>query len=194
MIRIGFVGNCQTLGLLFFFKDLVRDLNYELKWICYREPLPNWKIIRRAKTIFDCEQNIIQDIEEKINYLKKCNYIIYQPIKEETSINFNFKKILSYSNKNCKLISFITIFITKNRNFKKQIKELSRREQYYNTNIKISNFLKNYEGNCEKIMLSRNHPTTITFLELIKQICNIININFFDDTSKYLKNINFIHL
>ena len=30
MIRIGFVGNCQTLGLLIYFKDLLQGLNYEL--------------------------------------------------------------------------------------------------------------------------------------------------------------------
>jgi hypothetical protein len=63
-----------------------------------------------------------------------------------------------------------------------------------NVSILISDIIK--ENSDKQLLLDRIHPTTFLFLEIIKKICIIMNIDFFTETEYnfYMKNINFVNL
>jgi tetratricopeptide (TPR) repeat protein len=80
-------------------------------------------------------------------------------------------------------------FDLKNR-FEKCLSELARREE--TTDIKLSDFLReNYRK--EKLFLTSNHPTTIVFIEVCRQIKNLtglpIDLNIFDLNNDNIANL-----
>ncbi len=187
-INIALIGNCQTLSLHVYLHDLLKNKNYEIKWIRFgKHVLPGYlKIISHIYP----DLISITDDEEGIEYIKTCDYVIYQPILIKTSCNFNATKIKSYCSNTCTQISFISIYI--DGDFNMGVYRLKQRELERGTTIKVTDILEKHKD--KKLLLRKNHPTTFLFLKLLEQICIHLNIDFFKNTDKYLITDNYTRL
>ena len=79
-------------------------------------------------------------------------------------------------------------------NYDISIKELQSREIKNNVDIKVSNIFNKYRNT--KLMLTVRHPNTFLFLSMVRKICLMLNIDFFNPTQyfKYVKNTNYMEL
>ena len=93
----------------------------------------------------------------------------------------------------CKLIQIPSIYLICN-NFDNSIKELIQRENINNVDIKISSILCKYKN--QNLMLSWAHPNTFLFMEIVKILCNMLNLIFFTDIqyNKFINNPNYMEL
>lgn len=139
-----------------------------------------------------CKNKILQN-DVSINFIKSCDVIIYQKINIQTSKYFNEENILKIKKPEAKLIKVPSIFINY-KDYDKSLLELQRRENINNVDIFVSQIID--KNKSKNIMLSINHPTTFLFLEVLKEICIILKINFFtnDKYLYYMKNKNFMEL
>lgn len=189
MIHIAFIGNCQTVSLCFFLqKLLVRKPNYIVKWCLYGDEftayVSNWSEKCRHKIV---------NYDESLEYIKICDYVIYQEISKEKSV-FSNEDVLTQIKKNdCKLIKMPSIFLEYS-SYEASLKELITRETDKNVDIKVSQII--HRNKPKKVMLTKNHPNTFLFLEIIKEICNFLNIEFFDQRSysHFVNNPNYMEL
>jgi hypothetical protein len=187
MIYIGLLGNCQTVGLCILLQELLNNnSNYSVYWCCYGDEF----IGHLGPWSNPC--NKILNYEESVNYLKKCDFIIYQNVCEEKSPFLNKKCIQSYKKPDTKLISIPSIYVNYNF-FDASIIELQKREKEHIT-IPVSDIFLKYRD--KQLLLTVNHPTTFLFLEILRIICSIIGIQFYDDNTYnyYIQNINYLNL
>ena len=190
MIYIGLVGNCQTVGLCILLQELIKDnSNYSVYWCCYGDEfiqhLTDWSD--------DC--NKILNYQESVNYLKKCDFIIYQNVCEEKSPFLNKKCIQSYKKPDTKLISISSIYLNYDY-FDASIIELQKREIEHNITIPVSDIFLKYKDTDKQLLLNVHHPTTLLFFEILKIICSMIGIGFYDDDTYnyYVQNKNYVKL
>lgn len=191
MISIGFIGNCQTVSLCYFLQELLQgNTNYKIQWCCYEDDFK--EIIEKERWADKCK-NKIYNKTESMRFLEGCDYIIYQHISEDTSPFFNTKCLEYYAKDTCKLISMPCIYL-KYDSYDTSILELKKREKTQNVTITVSNLFT--KENYKNLLLTYNHPTTFLFLELLKQICKIMNIEFFnkEQIDNYLKDKNHMGL
>ena len=186
-MNITFIGNCQTVSLCFYFQQLLNE-NNNICWILYgeefKEHLTEWS----AK----CKNKII-DYDNSIQKIKDSDVIIYQNIDVNKSLFSNTTKLREITKNSCKLITIPSIHLIHN-DFDSSIKELINRENKNNVDIKISNILYNFKD--KNLMLTWNHPNTFLFMEVIKLLCNLLNLNFFTEEqyNNFLKNENYMEL
>ena len=167
---ITFIGNCQTLALCFYFQELLNDTE-NIRWVLYGDEFTR-HVYGYA---FRCK-NLIGDGETIINQLQKSDVIIYQEIVKEKSLFSNQHTLEIISKKGCKLIKIPSVYLDY-QNCESSIKELQLREEKNNVDIKVSLILQKYLD--KNPMLSEDHPTTQIFMDMIKEICAILNIDFF---------------
>lgn len=165
--KIGFIGNCQMMALSHYINILLKPCN--TYWFCCnkeweRLPWPrNSKVFGENQT----KHNIFGDDNIK-KILPKCDTIIYQP-------EFNSLNLI---NNNCNLkhqkaISISPILVN---NFD----YMERKEKKYNTEISVTKLIKKYQD--KKLYIKHDyHPTSFLFLEIVREICHILNIKFYDD-------------
>lgn len=183
---ITFIGNCQTLSLCYFFQQLLKDNNN----INYVKPLEGFRTNRKwCKKI----KNIITDYNISIKIIKNSDYIIYQNINTSKSLFCNTNTLSSLKKDSCKLIQIPSIYLIY-KDFNNSIKKLIEREKKNNVDIQVSDIFYKYKDN--NLMITKNHPNTFLFLEVMKQICHLINVNFFTkkQCSIFLKNNNYMGL
>lgn len=166
-----FIGNCQTLALSYYLQQLVP--NDTIFWCMYGnefiQHLGNWT--QKCK--------IIKNINEIYKYIQTCDVIIYQEIELKKSEFANDSTIKKIMKPTCKLIKMPSIHIDCN-NYDVSIIELCKRETKNNVDIKVSDLITKYKTN-NRLMLTMVHPTTFLFLEVLKEICIILNISFFSE-------------
>lgn len=184
-MKIGFVGNCQANALCWYFRNLLQSDFY---WVDGVFGGKNHPYINNQNRFLDQTKFNIFDHEIGIKYLKSCDVIIYQKIRPERNAYFNYLKIeKEYSNENTKLISFPHIF------FNEEIgdyKEMAIREEKNNVSIRASEIIKNNKKHQLMVRGIKNHdyPTAFFFIEIIKAILNILDIQLDAKTySHYLK-------
>lgn len=180
MQKITFTGNCQLVSLCYFLQKLLDNKDYFIQYIVYGEEFKycfgEWSQ--------KCN-NIITEYEDNyIKELQSSDIIIYQEVKEEKSLFANEIIINKLKKDNCLLIKLPVIYFDYS-NYDNSYIELTNREERNNVTIKASEIIKQHYPN--KIMLNNNnHPSTFFFLEMLKRICQILQINFFDeDTYNY---------
>jgi len=61
-------------------------------------------------------------------------------------------------------------------------------------NIKVSYIFEKYRDHC--LMLTINHPNTFLFLELVNEICKLLNIDSFSEIKRnmFLQDNNYMKL
>jgi hypothetical protein len=183
-IYIGFIGNCQTLASHIFLEEIIKNHNkYLSKWINY-----NYGVIFYHKYR---NNNKINDSQNGIEYLKKCDIIIYQHIKPETSPFFNTINIQKYKKPSAILISLPSIFSDISR-LKSQEDNLKKSKD--NHVITVSDILENNKD--KNLFIREAHPNTFLLLEILKKICLITNIPYLTDEQYnfFMKNNNYMNL
>ena len=184
---ITFIGNCQTVALCFYFQQLL-NTNHYVSWVSYSDlfiqHLGNWSI--------KCENKII-DYDDSIQQIKYSDVVIYQNISLNMSSFCNTNLLHKITKKGCKLIIIPSIYLDYN-DFDTSICELINRENENNVDIKVSDIF--YKFNNYNLMSTKNHPKTLLFMEIIKILCNLLNINFFteDKYNEFFKNENYMNL
>jgi len=185
-MNITFIGNCQTISLCFYFQQLLNENN--ISWVLYgeefRQHIGNYAV--------KCKNKVI-DYDNSIQIIKDSDIIIYQNIGINKSLFSNTITLSEITKNSCKLIKIPSIVFFYD-DFDNSIKELIKRENENNVDIKISNILYNFKEN--KLMLTHNHPNTFLFMEIIKLLCNLLNFNFFTEEqyNNFLKNENYMEL
>lgn len=178
-MNITFIGNCQILSLCFYFQQLLLQENicYVLYDEIFKQDLGCWSM--------KCK-NIILDYNETIQKIKDSDIIIYQNLSNRNTLS-------EITKKSCKLIKIPYIYLHYD-DFDNSIRELIERENKNNVNIKISNLFYKFKDN--NLMLTYKHPTTFLFMEIIKIICDLLNINFFTEEqyNHFIKNKNYMEL
>lgn len=186
-MNITFIGNCQTVSLCFYFQQLLSE-NNNICWLLYGEEfkqhLNNWSV--------KCKNKIL-DYDKVIPTIKNSDIIIYQNIDVSKSLFSNTNILSKIKKDSCTLIQIPSIYLLYN-NFDFSIKELIKRENKNNVDIKISNIF--YKFRDTNLMLTYNHPTTFLFLEIMKILCNLLNIDFFTEEqyNLFMENKNYIGL
>ena len=186
--HITFIGNCQTLSLCFFFQQLLENQNYSIYWISYddefNEHVQDWADKCDNKIFFE---------DEAIERIEESDIIIYQEIGLDKSAFSNREKLLEIKKETCKLITVPSIRFDYN-DYEKSINKLIIRENTKNTDIKVSNIFNKFKK--YKLMLSQRHPKTSLFLEMVKELCKLLDIPFFtkEKYKTFIENNNFMEL
>jgi len=189
-MNITFIGNCQAVSLCFYFQQLLNKPNHNVSWVLYGEEFKQH--IGNNGWSVKCKNKII-DYESSIKRVKNSDIIIYQNIDINKSLFSNTNTLQEIKKSSCKLIQIPSIYLIYN-DFDNSIKELINRENINNVDIKLSNIL--YQFKDMNLMLTVNHPKTFLFLEIVKILCDLLNLNFFTDQqyNKFLEKENYMEL
>lgn len=166
--RFAFIGNCQMIGLCKYTRSL--SIRYKAYWLCM--PLYHNLKWTTSEKIFGHEQisHHVFDQSKIKEILQTCDVVVYQPHFES----------LSMINDNCSLeyqkIIDITPIIVDNKKF------MINKEEKYNTTIRASKIIEKYKDKVLHIGRS-NHPTTFIYMEILKEICSLLGIDFFSQES-----------
>jgi len=187
-MNITFIGNCQTISLCFYFQKLLNE-NYNICWLLFDE---EFKPHITGDWCVKCK-NKITDYNKSIQKIKNSDVIIYQNINVNKSSFCNRDSLQQLMKSGCKLIQISSIYLIYD-DFDNSIKELINRENINNVDIKVSNIL--YQFKHTNLMLTHNHPKTFLFMEIVKILCNLLNLEFFKEKkyNKFLKNENYMEL
>jgi hypothetical protein len=172
MILIGIIGNCQMLSLCFFLQKWLGNQGYDIRWICYSDEFQQHFGVWSDK----CKKKILNPFTG-IDFLKRCDYIVYQHIKKETSLFFHYNALLTYKKDSCKMISVSKIYITKD-NTEESLDKLKNLDKEEANTIQVSNILDKHNNNLPLLLLNKWHPTTFLFLEIMKELCTLMDAPF----------------
>jgi hypothetical protein len=189
MFRVAFIGNCQTVSLCFFLQQLLAiNKNYLVKWCLYGDDFK----AHVSKWSDKCKNKII-DYNKSLEYIKICDFIIYQDISKEKSTFSNEDILTNIKKEDCKLIKMPSIFLEYS-SYEASLEELIKRETAKNVDIHVSQIIDRNKPRA--LMLTKNHPNTFLFLEILKEICKIMDIEFFSQRkyAHYVNNLNYMEL
>jgi hypothetical protein len=177
-------------SLCFYFQQLLNKTNYNVSWVLYGEEFKQH--IGNNGWSMKCK-NKIMDYENSIKQIENSDIIIYQNIDINKSLFSNINTLQEIKKSSCKLIQIPSIYLIYN-DFENSIKELINRENINNVDIKISNIL--YKFKDINLMLTCNHPNTFLFLEIVKILCDLLNLTFFTEYkyNRFLKKENYMEL
>jgi hypothetical protein len=187
-MNITFIGNCQMLSLCYFFQQLLNSTYYKIFWISYSEDFNKHLGLWSNKC-----KNKITDYDISIKQIKNSDIIIYQNVKINLTLFAYTEKLNELKKNTCRLIQISSIYLIY-KEYDDSIKKLQDRENNNNSNIKVSYIFEKYRN--DNLMLTYNHPKTFLFLEIIKELCILLNVDFFnkDQYDDFLKNENFMEL
>jgi hypothetical protein len=189
-MNITFIGNCQKVSLCFYFQQLLNSSDYN---ICYI--VSNKEFISNLGDWSDKCINKITNECEAIQRIKDSDIIIYRDFRIETSKYSNTTTLKKIKKISCKLINIPYISLG-NAHCDYSIKKLINEENIHNVDIKVSDILYKFQHTNIKLMLSLSHPTTFLFMEIVKNICTLLNLEFFTEEqyNKFLENENYMKL
>lgn len=177
------------LSLCYYFQELLKTKEtYNIYWLMYGEEF------RMHLTGYSNKcKNKILDYNESIQKIKESNIIIYQNVSLEKSAFCNTKTLYELKRENCKIIQMSSIFCNMS-DFDNSIKNMIDRENKNNTTLSVSKILIKFKD--KNLLRGTHHPTTFLFMEIMKVLCKMLNIDFFKDEDYYnlLKNPNHMGL
>jgi hypothetical protein len=185
-MKITFIGNCQTVTLCFYFQELLGDHN--IQWLLFGEEMSQYLGVYSDKV-----KNKIDNYDIIFDVIKNSDVIIYQEISKERSLFSNAETLKTNKKDSCRLIKIPSIHLDYS-NYDVSIKELNKRELENKVDIMVSDIFEKYRE--KRLMLSIWHPNTFLFLELINEICKIINIDTFSEMQRniFLQDDNYMKL
>ena len=189
-MNITFIGTCQQLSLCFYFQQLLNSKNYNICWVSYNKKFN----IHLGKWSDKCINKITNE-DKAIQVIKDSDIIIYRNISKEQSTCCNTTILQQIKKISCKLINipYIAFDCT---NFDNSITRLRNCENIHNVDIKVSDLFDKFKDSNLKLMLKGNHPTTFLFMEIVKILCNLLNLDFFtqEQYNNFLKDENYMKL
>lgn len=161
--NISLIGNCQTTALCKF----LRQLKYNAKWLCFETEWINSNWPKNQSLFQNQIQHNIFDQNDCVNFLKISDIIIFQPNYLHCNVVDNYK------NDTAQTITLSPVFVN-------NLDYILEKESKYQTNVKISSIISQYPK--EKLyVINDNHLSTLLTLEILKQIANLANLQFFDN-------------
>ena len=192
-MKIATLGSCQSMIINWYLRQLYPQ--YETKWVC-PEIFKNWELTKECtyetRLFKDQIHHNIWDHNEGVAYLKDADFIIYQKIDPDKSKLFNYDKIESYKKNNAKTVSLT--YILHSPTDLSLIKGMMERESILLPDIKVSDIILNHPKKNEfKFNKDGNPPgahcNSTLFLEIVREICNLLNFEFFSDEQyKFIEN------
>lgn len=196
-MKITFMGNCQTLALCYYFQQLQYS---NASWICYGEEMKRVIIPRKWRGLFikpnhwsDKCKNKIFNYLDQIEEIQKSDVIIYQEISTTKSYICNTKLIKELCKTSCRLIKLPCIYL-EYHDYDNSIKELQARELANSVDICVSKIFEKFRD--QNMLLTKNHPNTFLFMQIVEELCSQLNIPFFSEERLrvFLQNNNYIDL
>lgn len=186
-MNITFIGNCQTVTLCFYFQQLCDGFN--IKWVLYGDEFKQHLGYAWTNKV----QNMVLDYDMAFDVIKNSDIIIYQEISKEKSQFSNTETLQTNKKESCRLIKIPSIYLNYS-NYDSSIKELKDREIENKVDIIVSDIFKKYRDN--RLMLTLNHPNTFLFLEIVNEICKLLNIDTFSEIKRgmFLQDNNYMKL
>jgi len=187
-MNITFIGNCQTVSLCFYFQKLLEGTNYNISWILiadwFKQFLGEWSE--------KCSNKIL-DYNESIERIKLSDIIIFQEIVEEKSSICNSKMLNELKKETCVLIKIPSIYFDYS-NYELSLRELEEREVKNEVDIRVSSIINKYKG--QLLLFTVNHPNTFLFLEIVREICLLLKIDYFSREKEdyFLRDSNYMQL
>ena len=174
-------------SIMFFFQQLLPTDN-NICWVLYGDEFIN----HIGKWAEKCNNKII-DYDTSIQTIKDSDIIIYQNIDVTKSLFSNTNTLLELTKNTCKLITIPSIYLIY-RDFDNSIKELIKRENENDVDIKVSEIFDKFKHTI--LMLNSRHPKTFLFLEVVKVLCTLLDYDFFTEEryNDFLKNENYMQL
>ena len=160
-MKIGFVGNCQTIQLCSHYQKIYNDSD-NIRWICY-----NTSFLTSIKKGDGCRNKII-DEEGGIEFIKSCDIIVYQKINELTSPLFH-KDIIQTYNPSAKYISIPSMYFNCDK-YDQSFEELKKREEINKVDITITDIIENNKD--EKLFITFNQPSDLLILKVVNKLDN----------------------
>jgi hypothetical protein len=141
----------------------------------------------------DKVKNKSLDYDVSIDVIKNSDIIVYQEISKEKSEFSNIETLRVIKKESCKLIIVPSIYLDYS-DYENSIKELQKREIHNKVDILVSDIFEKYRE--QQLMLTIWHPSTFLFLEIVNEICNILNIETFSKTTRemFLQDDNYMQL
>lgn len=175
--RICFIGNCQTMALCHFMSQL--PSKPICNWLCFNH---EWHKAQWSKNtqVFGKEQinRNVFDFTNCMDLLNSADIIIYQPNYQTNNILSNLK------NQNIKQLTISPIFIN-------NIDYIIQKETKYNCSIIVSKIID--DNSTKKLYLTKDyHPNTFLYLEILREICNLLDLDFYVD-DLYYKILNYTY-
>lgn len=188
MINITFIGNCQTICYCFYFQQLLDPSIYTVRWLLYNDSFK----IHLGEWSDKCKNKILE-YDECINIVKESDVILYQPIDPAKTRFCSTTTLDKLKKQECILIRLPYIYLDYDKE-DESIEEMERRETLKNVDVKVSHILKKYRS--KNLMLKINHPKTFLILEVMKELCSMLSIEFFkcEKYNEFLQNENYIGL
>lgn len=185
-MKIATLGSCQAMALNWYLMQLFPE--YESKWVSpeifqfwskepeYTSPNSRWQS--------QANHNIF-NTDEGIDYIKSSDYIVYQKIKPSTSASFNHEKIESYAKSSAQVVSLT--YIHYNKEASDPLQGMIEREELLSPDIRISKLISEHPDRANfKFNAEGTHCNSTVFLEILREICEKLNWDFFD-YEQYIK-------
>lgn len=165
--RFALIGNCQTAAICKYIRELPDD--HMAFWICPDSYINQTWI--KDERIFGSEQvkfHIFED-SKKREIIQTSDVLIYQP-------NFTSLQLISENSSHNQFKIGIPPILVNSKEF------MIEKEEKYSTKIKVSEIIKKHK---DKVLYIRqeNHPSTFLYLEILKEICSILGVRFFNQQS-----------
>jgi hypothetical protein len=185
-MKIATLGSCQAMSLNWYIHQLLPDS--ECKWVS-PEIFQFWgnkPQYTSTKSMWQSQANHnIFNTDEGIDYIKSSDYIIYQKIKPSTSTSFNYEKIASYAKPSARLVSLT--YIHYNKKASDPLQGMVEREELLSPDIRISKLISEHPDRENfKFNAKGTHCNSFVFLEILREICEKLEWNFFD-YEQYIK-------
>ena len=173
------------ISLCFYFQQLLPD--YTISWCLYGDEFRP----HIAQYSDKCKHKIM-DYNKSIEQIKCSDIILYQEIAKDKS-PFSNSITLHELAPSARFIKLPSIYL-EYANYDTSIAELQKRELEKEVDIKVSSIFNKYRS--QTLMLTVFHPTTFLFLEVIKEICEQLKIDFFteDQCKRFLEKNNYMEL
>jgi len=177
---ISFIGNCQTIALCILLQRLLRKKPHLIVWLLYGDEFKEHDWSQKC-------MNTMIEYEESLEQIKLSDVIIFQEINKNKSLFSNEETLRKMKKSTCTLIKLPSIFFHYD-NYDKSLIDLQNREAINNVTIRVSQIINKYKT--ETLMLTYNHPTMFLYLEILTEICTLLNIDFFtkEEYSKLIDN------
>jgi len=184
-MNITFIGNCQMLSLCFYFQQLLPEST--ISWCLYGDEFRPHVVKYSDK----CKNKIL-DFDKSIEQIKQSQIILYQEIAKEKS-PFSNSITLHELAPTAQFIKLPSIYLEYAK-YDTSIIELEKRELEKEVDIKVSEIFNKYRT--QTLMLTVFHPNTFLFLEVVKEICERLKIDYFseDQRKRFLEKNNYMEL
>ena len=137
--------------------------------------------------------NKVLEYEKVLEEIQKSDVVVYQEICQEKSIFCNTPFLKSVVKESCKLVKIPSICLDYDT-YDVSMQELVKREIENNVDVRVSEmFEKNKD---RRLMLTLWHPNTFLFLEVVNEICKLLNLATFSEEKRtmFLEDENYMKI